>query len=362
MLKRFEAGQRPPQQPREINPSSFTAPISRESATLTSYGSLIEAAYKELSVTKVVMPTKKRFLRPIGTVGLGTTNGIRENDFKEQFPGLAMRRLEAHEQHTGKPEIDARSKSVSAAQIERRRRSIFLDILNPLHLQQHRAEIAEKGKGMANPYVGLDAVNAIPEVTQDGRIEYVYVGKPEREAEAKGVDVATLIQDRFAHLAQLAQENNWPSIPYIIEMATHIHNPRGRRNKYDASSVRKAVVMLDPEVIAYIATPEGFAQYQQLSQEADKPAKPILTKVAGGMKLETFEKMGAIQLVTGKPYEFLQQSVPDELQEKRYDRALRLAEGKPDIGFLREYFNRYPLSRRQKRAGWRERQNQPVAY
>lgn len=363
MSKRFEARLASlPQQPREITQSSLTATPSREQLSpQVSFGQVLEATYKELTRTQEVMPRKKRFSRRITAIGLGTSNGVREQNFQELFPGLVLRRLEADEIHSGLPEIDARSKAISAARRERKKRSVVRDVLSTKHRKQHREEIEKNGKGLSNPYVSLDAVNVIPHVDAMNNVTFVQVGKPEREANEKGIDVATLIQNRFADLAKMAQENNWSSIPYLIEMATYIHNPI-RRGKYNAYSVRKAVVMLDPHVIAYIASPEGFAQYQKLSEEPDKPNKPVLTKVAGGMKLETFEKMGAIQYVTGKAHELLEQSVPDDLKQRRFDRALRLAEGKLDLGFMRTYFSKYRLSDEQKRAGWTQHQNQPINY
>lgn len=324
-MKRIEAGTTPPPYPHLQSSETAISPRTEKAPIL--FTTLLDATRQELIQESVrQMPKKTRFSLGIGlhVAGIASDNGIREEDFRRNFPALSLRRLVGEEQHTGNPFLDAKSKALSAAQIQRNERRS-----HPI-----RERFKEHHWWRVNPIVGLDEVNAIPTI-QDGQIVFQRVGKPERVHAGREMET---VQERFASLARMAQENNWPSVPYIIEMATYIHNSSRRDTSRDAYSVRQMVVLLDPEKLAYLATPEGFAQYQL---EAAKTYPP-LAKTAGGIKVETFQEMGVIQYMTQNPDELTSQNWTQTNQQKAFQKAHILAAGKLHLGLLQEYIGNMP--------------------
>lgn len=333
-MERIEVGHQPPLHPQLQ--SREPALLPRTEITQIPFSSLLKATCLELQKSVRVIPSRKIFTAypfniGLHVAGIASTNGIREEDFRRNFPNFTLRRLTSNEAHTTDPFLDARSKALSAAANERQDRKA-----HPI-----RKRLIERQFWKANPIVGLDAVNAIPTVQQDGHIGFTRIGKPERVS--TGHEIQT-IQERFATLAKMAKDNNWPSVPYVIEMATYIHNARRQNQAYDAYSIRNMVVLLDPEKLAYLATPEGFAKYQSLAETT----LPMLSKTAGGMKIETFRELGVIQYITEDPIELALGNLTQTDQQKAYKKAEILALGKLDIHLFGEYTSLFPptLSKR----------------
>ena len=330
-MQRSEARHSLPLHPQLISRDSATLPREQISSQIP-FPTVLALAASELHETRFV---PKRVARPFGfglhAVVIASDNGIRTEDFHHHFPDLPLLRIPGVEAHEGEVFADAKSKAVSAVAVAKNGR-------------RERPSEERKYLGMlrkANPFIGLDAMNAIPQLQKDGSVKFVRVGKPERET--KGIEMLA-IQQRFASLARLAKDNGWPSVPYIIEQANYVKSARRSDSKYDAFSLRQMVILLDPEKLAYLATPEGFAQYQQTALKSYPP----LEKTAGGMKIEAFADLGLIQYMTHDPSELLSMQFDKTDQERAQKRSEVLAAGLFDRSLFTEYQSKFPPTLRQR--------------
>lgn len=329
MNKRFEAGLRPPLQPRNIESSLAASSLRPENISIIPFHVVTDAVIAELNKDAYVMPSEQKVPHSfrIGkpTVVLATTNGIREEDFKKKIPHAQLRRIPFEEEPTADSFLAAKSKADSAASYESDHRSMN-------HIPAKLREIRQRGLWQAPITVGLDEINAIPQLQPDGTIQFVQLGKPDREAPGEELE---LIRTRLATLSQMALKNEWPAIPMIIEMTHYLRNTsrRGRDGRFDAYSTKRIAIMLDPTVLAYLSTPEGYLEYLQLSLASS----PQLTQTAAGMKREVFEKTGAILFISDDPAEIASMQFDPSKQAKKASLADRLAKGKLHPRLMNEY-------------------------
>lgn len=323
-----------PLQPRNIDSRISAFPPCERNDVQLPFDTVIAAAAQGLSQTQRKMPEEKR-LSLIGIHSMSVTSGnsIRTDHFLANFPSVGFHRIEGVEAHTGDVLEDAKSKAITATDAYLAHRRTLKSFVRRLKREEEFYRI--------NPFNGPDALNAIPQAKPDGSFDkFVRVGKPERETPGREDEA---IRERFASLAKMAQENNWPSIPYIVEQGTYIHNTKRKDDKYDAHSVRQSVILLNPAGLAFLATPEGFALYKNTALESD----PLLVKTAGGMKIEAFKKLGIIQASTHDPKELITMQFTSD-QQAEYERAESLALGILDIDLIKEYKSKFPPTLRER--------------
>lgn len=331
-MKGSEAGQRPPLPLRELRRLSadslreqpFTRLILRSTEKFhTGNEALFAEVRGELGSTFRYVPDVQLPKDPETsvTVAIASSN----NRKVDKMLSLAsaheldvIRVPKAEEWHTKDVVVDATSKAVDAARI----------------LQESTDEHNTLRRDVRNrPHVTMatDQLNAIPVVVDDPvtgvpRVYFERVGKPINE-ETSPIES---IRQRFQQMAATAKEFGWSSIPYIIELATVIHNPTDPEN--NAVSVQKSVVFLSVEGMQHLAT-DRFEEYlDRVNKQFD------VHQIAGGLELQILEDMGMIVFITGTPSEVQTAGFPPHQRVAAKEHAYSLALGDADKYLVKDYF------------------------
>lgn len=229
---------------------------------------------------------------------------------------------EAVEWHTENVILDATSKAVDASRVIRELEDDSRrDVKNRLHVT-----------------MATDQLNSIPVVVQDpltglSSVHFERVGQPMNE----DIDPLESVRNTFAQLALTARKYNWSTVPYIIELATVIHNPNDPYN--NAISLQKSVVFLSTDKLLSLAT-DRFDEYvtRAAEQGGKVNGKSAITGMSGGFELQTLEDMGVIEFITGTPKELYPTIFPPEQRPEAKSHAYSLALGDADKFLVREYF------------------------
>lgn len=340
MTKRPEAGHRPPLRPREITSSSITAPSSRErnASRLLPFTSteefrtgnegLFAAVRGELSQSIHYIPKvelSSNYEQPT-TVGIASGNNRKIDSMLEKIAPhqLSVTRIpEAEEWHTKDAIVDATSKAVDAARI----------IQN--------TEDDERRNIRTRPHVTIanDQLNAIPVITTHPVthlpiVSFKRLGKPKNDIPENPLES---IKTTFQNMADLAEKYKWKSVPYIIELATVIHNPADPNN--NAVSLQKSAVFLSLDGTQHLAT-DRFDEYvTRVTQLLDDSQKgSAIAHIAGGLEFQILNDMGIVEFVSQSSDEISTIGFPPSQKQEAKDHAYRLALAHADEKLIQEYF------------------------
>ncbi|HXS14634.1 MAG TPA: hypothetical protein VN711_00725 [Candidatus Saccharimonadales bacterium] len=342
-MKRFEAGQRPPQQPREQQgrltalPSRARDFFSRRhhpsfEQTLQAItprpvfddAVVLNVTREEFSRVHTSLPQEPTFPQTLRIIAPGMENGVKNRRLREIIPkGVAIERFpQAEEEHNLDTVADGLSKARSAA--------MLADAREDLRRPVRKGELVSIGVDVLTDAFVHDAKGA----------RYERLGKPESIAE---------VRELFLNAHNVVQADHLSGYPYMTEVATVIHNPFYPNR--DAWTVRRALVILSPQLLEYLATPEGFAEYQErariilncLHQPTDHD-KTILN-TAGGFVIEAFREMmegKGIQTVITDPNELTPANMLHKpFDEDAYRQAESIAQGHADEALIHDYCQRF---------------------
>lgn len=328
-MERIDARPTRPLHPLTTSRETAVSPRARENSLVistteqfrTGTEGLFTATRMELGKTMYHMPSVRLQHQPNEsiTVAIASNNNIKVSRMKELVSAHnvdVVRIPEAAEWHTRDSVIDATSKAIDAANI----------ILT--------SEDVSRRDVRTRPHVTMatDQLNSVPVIAEDPithlpTIQFERLGKPSSE----GVDPRESVRQTFQQLATLAHDNHWAAIPYIIELATVIHNPKDPHN--NAVSVQKSAVFLSTEGMMHLAT-DRFEEYLQRVGET----RFDIANISGGLELKVLEEMGMIQLVSGTAQEVHTVGFPPEQRPEAHRHAYSLALGHADEKLVRDYF------------------------
>jgi hypothetical protein len=295
------------------------------------------ASYKNLTIAVIdsltnfqsqSLPAEKVFTgQHLTRFRSASSNGFKDSQFLRIVPpGITLERVPGHENRNLNPFHDAESKALSSARRKWVKEQPFsTNIERWFHLSRNRSTVS------------VDIVNQIPEVTQNEKITFKPLGKPEGQNEEEKLQT---VRTQFASMAKDALENDWDQTFYAIHAVTRIHNRT--RPERDAWATERIAVGLDPEKLQYIATPEGFQQYVDTVRDVGYDP----TKIAGGLELWALVEMGVVTQITKDP------SLVGEHQHSKLPdlrRAHAVALGQPNPELVTEYASRFPPTQKQKR-------------
>lgn len=282
---------------------------------------LLNTVRGELARTELFIPQEIHLPKdPQETiiVGIASNNNIKIERMKELVSAhnLDIHRVpEAEEWHTKNVILDATSKAVDAARI----------------IRESEDDVRREVRNRAHVTMATDQLNAIPVVvddpfTHEQRIHFKRLGKP---SNPENLDALESIRQTFKDLSTLSHIYNWQTVPYLIELATVIHNPADPDN--NAVSVQKSVVFLSPEGIDHLAT-DRFDEYvSEVGKTFD------IKNIAGGLEVKVLEQMGIVHHITGTAEEAISLPFPAQREEAK-EHAHELALGHADEKLVREYF------------------------
>lgn len=336
-MERIKAGLTPPPHPQLKSRESALFP-REANVNLLPYTStqefrvgnegLFAAVRSELSQTIHYIPETPYPHHPnqLTTVGIASGNNHKVDSMLSEISNhqLAVVRIpEAQEWHTQDVILDATSKAISAA-----------DFLQNTDDNTRREVRTRPFVTMAN-----DQMNAIPvmsehSVTHLPIIAFERHGKPQREYAENPTES---VRQTFQHMADLAEKYHWKSVPYLIELATVIHNPQDPDN--NALTLQKSAVFLSPEGLKHLAT-DRFDEYVALVQEhvGKTNGKAGVTDIAAGLEFGALDQMSMIDFVSGTPSEIESAGFPPEQREYAKAHAYSLALATPDQRIIRDYF------------------------
>lgn len=133
-------------------------------------------------------------------------------------------------------------------------------------------------------FAANDVLNKEPTVI-DGQVVFNAVGKPDGETQEEKVNV---VKNRFKNWAEIVDTYALTEFPYVIESTMYLHNPI-KSEERDGYITKKAGVWLTPEIVKYLATEEGFHEYEQAVEAKGYD----ITQIAGGVDLLTIRDMKA---------------------------------------------------------------------
>ena len=344
MSKRFEARLASlPQQPREITNGSITAPSSRErnaskllplTATeefRTGNEGLFAAVRGELSQVYRKKPEVIQLPNDpeqVVTITIASGNSKKTDDLLQQISNHTLNVIripEADEWHTKDPVVDATSKATDAED----------------YLQNKMAEgdVRREVRNRPHLIIANDALNAIPvitnhPITQMPMISFERMGKPKSEHTEDSVES---VRRMFQNMADLAEKHHWKSVPYLIELATAIHNPLDPDN--NGVSLQRSAVFLSVDGLRHLATDKFDDYLAAVKEQAGKAnGKADVTEIAGGLEFLVLDKMGMVEFVSGTAKEIETAGFPPIQRQDAKDHAYDLALGTSDKKLLQEYF------------------------
>ena len=303
----------------------------------TNYDALLRAIQRELADTMFVVPDNPHAhnVDPI-TVAIASGNSIKNEEMERLLTPhevLIHRVPEAEEEHSLNITIDAMSKATDAVRH-----------IHESHDDKRRAIRQQPFLTIAN-----DVLNAVPviarnEATGLNEVKFKRMGKPNNLKHEDGSTYSLgeqleSVRQTFHAMAELAATHGWERIPLLSEIATVIHNPQDP--KTDAISTQRSSFFLSPEIVSYLATPEGFAEYlYRLGQQ-----QRDIRKIASGIEFRTITDMmrekGLMPYSTGTASDITKHAFAPQREEAERH-ALRIALGHADERLIAAYFGNKP--------------------
>lgn len=347
MNQRIEAGQRPPQHPRNFE--SRQPAISSRNKDIpyrlqrkkeffaTGPEGLMRTVREELGGETYYVPQTRlpHSADQPATVAIASNNSIKTSELHRIFQTagdgnlVVVRVPEADEIHAQDVFLDATSKAEDAVRV--------------LHIVEddNRRDVKTR------PYVtvAVDQLNSIPAYKQDPETG-IYALTFQRHGKPTGNDTISPVEQihqTFQDMAHMAYAHQWPSVPYLIELATVIHNPQQPHD--DAVSIQKSVVFLSREGLFDLAFGKGrFEEYvtrangilQRLNNGQEGNTSDV-TRISSGIELQALKDMGVVSFITGTPSEVASAGFPQQRPEAE-EHAYRLALGHADERLLQDYF------------------------
>lgn len=299
----------------------------------TNYDALLRETQRELTDTVFVVPDNRyaHNTEPV-TVAIASGNSIKNEEMERLLTPhevLIHRVAEAEEEHTLNIIVDARSKATDAV------RHIYEST------DDKRREIRQR------PFLTIanDVLNAIPAIginkeTGLNEVQFKRLGKPNNLKHEDGSiyslsEQLDSVRQTLQGMAELAAEHGWERVPILAEIATVIHNPTDPKN--DAISTQRSSLFLSPEILSYLATPEGFAEYLYRLGKNERD----ITKIASGIEFRTITDMmaekGMMPYVTGTASDISKSAFAPQRAEAE-QHALRIALGHADERLIAAYF------------------------
>lgn len=358
-MERFKVGINPPPQPRELSSRASALPsrarrflsipynlISTWRGTRPTLEATLEVTAQEVlrphlddavmvSLTqqefqnkRTSLPQEEKFTgQTITDFILAMGNNVKDERARKIIPeAIKIRRIpEVEELHTLDPVADAYSKAKDAVRIANTRED--------LRRQVRKGELVT---------VGVDVITAVP-VEENGQMEYKPFGKPQSEED---------VFNMFVYMNGVMQRGHLTAYPYITKVATVLHNPFYPNR--DAFTVHQAAIVLSPELVATLATPEGFGEYKRLAEESlnklhhtNANTKTILDTSAGFV-VEGFRGMlggNGIKTVLLDEQDITSHNFSTgTFSEEMYLRAKDIARGSADENLITDYCRRFDVS------------------
>lgn len=299
----------------------------------TNYDALLRATQSELADTVFVVPDNPyaHNTEPI-TVAIASGNSIKNEEMERLLTPhevLIHRVPEAEEEHTLNIVVDATSKAIDAVR----------------HIHESTDDARRAIRKQPFLTIANDVLNAVPVIARNGatglnEITFKRMGKPNNlkhedgSAYSLGQQLES-VRQTFQQMSELAAAHGWDRIPLLAEIATIIHNPQDP--KTDALSTQRSSLFLSPEIVAYLATPEGFAEYLYRMGQNQRD----ITKIASGIEFRTVTEMmqekGLAPYITGSSSDITKNAFAPQ-REAAEHHALRIALGHADERLIAAYF------------------------
>ncbi len=348
MIPRFEAGLRPPLQPRELTTGSIAAHPSRErnasrlvpfiatEVFRTGKEGLFAAVRSEVARAGMQIPETPipHDANHIQAVAIASGNNKKTDDLLQQISNhqLRIERFpEADELHSKIEEIDAASKAIDAH--------------NYIQLRMDEADVRRQIRTESYVVIANDQVNAAPTivehpVTHLPVVTFENLGKPKTDDPENPTE---FVRSTLQHMVDLAERYDWETVPYIIKLATVIHNPLDP--DHNAVSLQRSAVFLSVDGLKHVAS-DRFDEYVALveKQAGHANGKSGVTDIAGGLEFRVLEQMGLVEFVSGTADEIKTEGFPPAQRPDAHDHAYNMALGTSDKELIRKYFTPPPVN------------------
>lgn len=283
---------------------------------------LFTAVKAELATTRHYVPEASPFPKDpnqVLVVAVASNNNRKIDSIIghiSNHPVDIIRIPEAEEMHTKDTIIDATSKALDAVRV----------------INESQDDVRREVRTRPFVTIANDQLNSIPVIFEDPAthmptIRFERLGKPQNDEHENPVDA---VRETVQKLTEAAQTHDWKSIPYIIELATVIHNPKDPDD--NAVSVQKTVVFLSRDGLRQLST-DRFDEYvEKVSQKYD------ITAIAGGLELQVLGGMGIVEFISGTISEIEPNGFPPLQRPEATEHAISLALGTADARLIEDYF------------------------